>query len=108
MKVITAIIEVTTLKFELKTIVGVLKSLDIGNKTARFEILIERGRQPQRVNNPVIKVIRFIVKNDERVVNAEALYVLGRRLRDRLAIDGSQTTTARITLVTTMATLPIV
>ena len=105
-KVTTAIIEVTIIKFELKAIVGVVESLDIVNKTAGFEVLVEHGSQPQRVNNLVLKVSHLIVLNLEIVVNVEALHVVGRRLRDGMAIDGAQTT-ARMPVVTTMETFAI-
>ena len=81
-EVATAIIEVTTIKFELKAIVGVVEILDIVNKTAGFEVLVEHGSQPQRVNNLVLKVSRLIVFNLETVVNAEALHAVGRQLRN--------------------------
>ena len=107
MEVTTAIIEVTTIKFELKAIVGVVENLDIVNKTDGFEVLMEHGSQPKRVNNLVLKVSHLIVLKFETVVNAKALHVVGRRLRDRMAIDSAQTTTARMAVIATMETFAI-
>ena len=77
------------------------------NKTAGFKFLVEHGSQPQRVNNFVLNISHLIVLNLETVVEAEALHVVGRRLRERMTIDGGQTTTARMAVVTTMETFAI-